>query len=75
MTDFYTRRRESLANVSEQEAKGNVADSMDVRKALMAQFHSGEKTLEQVQAELKKIKRNAKKNGQVTRNQAYMATR
>lgn len=75
MNDFYGKRRASLANVKAEESAGNVADSMDVRKALMAQFHSGEKTLEQVQSELKKIKSNAKKNGQVTRDQAYMATR
>lgn len=53
------------------ESRGKVADSMDVRKALMAQCHSGEKTLEEVQAELKKIKRNAKSKGLKTRDQAY----
>lgn len=53
------------------EAEGKVADSMEVRKALMQRFHDGEITLEQAQAELAKIKRNAKRNGQITRNQAF----
>ena len=45
------------AAVNKAEGDGVVADSMDVRLALMAQVKSGEKTLEQVQTELKKIKR------------------
>jgi hypothetical protein len=54
------------------EADGRVADSMDVRMALMERVHSGEITLEAAQAELAHIKRNAKKNGQITRNQAWL---
>lgn len=53
------------------EGKGIVADSKEVRLALMQQFHSGKKTLEEVQAELAAIKRGAKKNGKLTRDQAY----
>ncbi len=55
------------------EASGQVADSMDVRKALMSRVSSGEITLEQAQAELENIKRGAKKAGRVTRNQAFLA--
>jgi hypothetical protein len=55
------------------EESGLVADSMEVRHQLLEKVRKGEATLEQVQAELKKIKRNAKKNGQVTRSQAYSA--
>ena len=69
--DFYERRRAGLASIKENEAAGKVADSMEVRMALMEQVHRGERTLEDVQAELARIKRNAKKNGQITRNQAY----
>jgi hypothetical protein len=54
------------------EAAGEVADSMEVRAALIKRMETGELTLEQVQAEIKRIKRGAKKNGQVTRSQAYM---
>jgi hypothetical protein len=59
------------AAVNQAEGDGVVADSRDVRMALMAQVKSGEKTLVQVQAELKKIKSQAKKNGKVTRSQAF----
>ncbi len=54
------------------EAEGVVADSMEVRRALMIRVHAGEITLEAAQAELARIKRGAKKNGQITRNQAYL---
>ena len=56
----------------EAEAKGQVADSMEVRKALMARVESGEITLVEAQAELAKIKHGAKAAGKVTRNQAYI---
>ncbi len=53
------------------EAAGQVADSMDVRLALMDRVDKGEITLEQAQAELKKIKSGAKRSGKVTRSQAF----
>ena len=59
------------ANVNKCEAEGLIADNTDVRMALMAKVRSGESTIEEVQAELKKIKRNAKKNGKVTKSQAF----
>lgn len=59
------------ANRRSEEAAGNVADSMDVRLALMERVSSGEITLEQAQSELKKIKAGAKKAGKITRAQAY----
>lgn len=67
----YTRTREKFAALRKAEAAGIVADNMDVRKALMARFRSGELTLEQVQSELKRIKRNASKQGKIIRNQAF----
>lgn len=57
--------------VKDAEAYGQVADSLDVRKALMERVHSGEITLAQAQAELKKIKSGAKKAGKITRAQAF----
>jgi len=69
--DRYQAAIEKRANVVQCEAKGEVADSLEVRLALIAKARSGECTLEEVQAELKKIKRNAKKNGKITRNQAF----
>jgi dynactin complex subunit len=59
-------------NVKHCESDGIVADSTEVRMALMAKVRAGECTLEEVQAELKKIQRNAKKNGQITKNQAFI---
>ena len=53
------------------EAAGEIADSMSVRVALIERMNAGELTLEQVQAELKRIKREAKAAGKVTRAQAY----
>ncbi len=58
-------------HVKAQEAAGKVADSMDVRRALMRRFHAGEITLEDAQAQLKAIQRGAKKNGQTTRAKAW----
>lgn len=69
--DWYTRRRRKMDAMQSAEQAGEVADSMEVRKALVEKMHAGEMTLDEVQAELKRIKRNAKKNGQITRDQAY----
>lgn len=61
------KRRE----VNRAEAAGEIADSYEVRTTLIARMHAGELTLEQVQAELKKIKAGAKLVGKVTRAQAF----
>jgi hypothetical protein len=70
MTSFW-RATEKRNAVNKAEAEGKIADSMEVREALVAKLHSGEMTLGEVQAELKRIKRNAKKNGLITRSQAF----
>lgn len=64
----YRERRDAQ---KKDEAEGKVADSMGVRLALMDRVHKGEITLEEAQAQLKKIKSAAKRNGQITRNQAF----
>lgn len=69
--DRFTASLEKRAAVNDAEKNGQVADSMDVRAALIAQLQSGEKTLDEIQEELRQIKRNAKKNGKVTRSQAW----
>ena len=69
--DKWEASRDKRKNIISNEEEGNVADSLDVRMALMEKVRSGECTLAEVQAELKKIKRNAKKNGKITRNQAW----
>ena len=69
MDYFETKRRNELVRAAE--AGGKVADSLEVRMALMARVHAGEISLEAAQAELARIKRGAKKSGQVTRGQAW----
>lgn len=70
MADYFAHKAR-LNDQKKAEADGRVADSMDVRLKLVERMNAGELTLEQVQAELKRIKREAKKNGQITRAQAY----
>ena len=65
-------RRARFDNIRAEEAAGNVADSMEVRLALMARVHAGEITLEDAQAQLKRIKSSAKRAGKITRNQAFL---
>lgn len=69
--DRFTAAMEKRETVRSAEANGQVADSMEVRLALVHRMNTGELTLAQVQAELKRIKRDAKKNGKVTRAQAF----
>lgn len=66
MIDVFTFRA-----VQKAEDEGHVADSLEVRKKLMERVHNGEITLEQAQAEIRSLKQNAKKNGQITRSQAF----
>lgn len=65
-------RSRKFGAMRQAEADGKVADSMDYRLALMQRVHSGEITLEQAQTELKRVKRNAKKNGLTTRNSVFV---
>jgi hypothetical protein len=67
---FYASLRKH-DNLKAAEAAGKVADSHEVRMALMARFHGGEITLGQDQAELAKIKRGAGKRGLITRAKAF----
>jgi hypothetical protein len=69
--DAFWKAAERKDALKSAEASGQVADSMEVRKGLVERFERGDITFEQMQAELAAIKRNAKKNGQITRDQAY----
>lgn len=66
--EFRDRREHQKA----MEADGRVADSMEVRLALMQRVHDGEITLDAAQKELAAIKRRAKGQGKITRNQAFL---
>ena len=57
--------------VNEAEASGVLCDSMEVRLALIKRMKDGELTLEQMQAELKRIKRDGKKAGKLARAQVF----
>lgn len=65
------QRRARFDNIRAEEAAGNVADSMEVRIAIMERIKAGEITLEEGQKELARIKRTAKAAGKITRNQAF----
>jgi hypothetical protein len=69
--DRFWRNEQRKDNLRAAEAAGTIADSMDVRKALIAKMEAGEMTLEQVQAELARIKRGAKAAGKTTRAKAF----
>jgi len=69
--DRFTVERDRRKAVEEADRNGTIADSTDVRMKLMKQVKSGEKTLKEIQAELAKIKRDAKRNGKQTRNQVF----
>jgi hypothetical protein len=67
---FYERmERDRLrkAQLAKDEASGVVADGDAVRAKLIERMHAGEMTLEQAQAELKRIQREAKKTGRPVR--------
>lgn len=68
--NFETKLRKRDA-VKELESEGKIADSMEVRLALMERVRSGEITLEAAQAQLKKIKSSAKRSGLTTRASAF----
>ena len=70
MGDYFGHREKLKAQKAAEDA-GRVADSLEVRKGLIERMKAGEITFDEMQTELRKIKRNAKKNGQVTRSQAY----
>ena len=65
------RAREKRAAVKEAEARGEVADSMEVRLALMRRVDAGEISLAEAQAELRRIQNSARKNGQSTRDEVF----
>jgi hypothetical protein len=61
------RKRQMEMALHADDAAGIIADSTAVRTALIARMQAGEMTLEQVQAELARIQREAKKAGKPVR--------
>ncbi|HHH6630526.1 TPA: hypothetical protein ACP2SW_000472 [Escherichia coli] len=64
-------RLDKRVNIEKLEEQGLIADSMEVRRSLIERVMRGEITPEQSREELKRIQRNAKRNGLKTRNQAW----
>jgi DNA-binding protein H-NS len=48
------------------DARGEIADGMAYRSAVVARVRAGEITLEQAQAELRRVQRKAKREGRPT---------
>jgi hypothetical protein len=69
--DRYTAGIEKRIHVKSCEERGEIADSQAARIELLKRVKSGELTLDEMQAELKSIKRDAKKNGQKTKAKAW----
>lgn len=69
--DWYDRRMDKRVALQIAEEQGLVADSSALRTSLVAKINSGEMTVEQAQGELRKVKREAKKNGLKTRDQIW----
>jgi exonuclease VII small subunit len=69
--DRWQADQDKRTAVNAAEAAGEVADSMAVRLEIVGRMNRGEITLEQAQAELKRIKRGAKAAGKTTRARAW----
>jgi len=69
MKEIDRMRKRNLMKKLERE--GLIADSMDVRMSLVKKIYQKEITIEQSRAELKRIRRNAKKHGQTTRDRVW----
>lgn len=67
----FERSIEAHQQLKKAEKEGLVADSLEVRKALLEQVESGKITLQQAQKELKRIQRQAKAQGKLTRNSFF----
>ncbi|MCO3132710.1 hypothetical protein FA228_31610 [Pseudomonas aeruginosa] len=69
--DWYEQRIDKRAALNAAEESGLVADSKEFRAELVARIYAGEITWEQAQEELRKVKRDARKNGKKTRAQIW----
>jgi hypothetical protein len=63
--------KKRAVRLAEENNPASVADSMGVRLSLMSRVRAGEITLIEAQKQLKKIQRDATKNGLVTRAQVF----
>lgn len=64
-------RNDKARAIAAAEASGELADSMAVRLEIVRRMQVGELTLEEGQAELKRIQREARKAGKPTRGSVW----
>lgn len=69
--DWYDRRTDKRVALAIAEEQGIVADNSELRASLVAKMHAGEMTLDEVKEHLRKVKRDAKKNGMKTRDKIW----
>ena len=69
--DWYDRRIDKRVALQIAEEQGIVADSTSYRSDLVERITSGAITLREGQEELRKVIRDAKKNGKKTRSQIW----
>jgi hypothetical protein len=69
--DWYDRRIDKRVALQIAEEQGIVADSTSYRTELVERINSGAITLREGQEELRKVIRDAKKNGKKTRSQIW----
>lgn len=67
----YATDAERTVVIRSLEAAGEVADGMDIRRAIMARFQAGEITLDDAKAEIARIKREARQGGRATRSDFF----
>lgn len=69
--DWYDRRLDKRVALKIAEEQDLVADSTALRMELVAKMKSGELTQQEALEVLRKVKRDAKKNGKKTRSQIW----
>lgn len=68
---MFERAMDRRRNLREEEAVGNVADSLEYRMSLMEKVRNREISLEEAQRQLRETQKTAEKQGKLTRDKAY----
>lgn len=68
---MFERAMDRRRNLREEEAAGNVADSLEYRMSLIEKVRNHEISLEEAQRQLRATQKSAEKQGKLTRDKAY----
>jgi hypothetical protein len=71
MSEQQERRERARRERDAADARGEIADGMDYRGALVARVQAGKITLAEAQAELRRVQRKAKREGRPTYYRTY----